>query len=626
MRSNLDETSVSGVQSQTSSIPLVDPKLVAETFEQQQQVRAYYSVSPVLDVDRYEIQGEDRALVLGVRELDQGGILEGDRNWNNLHTVYTHGNGVIAAFANQRPAGNDTEQPGIQFAEGQQANQNALTELYPDGYETRVYFGEESPDYSIVGKTGDSPSVELDLGNAAADDEGRLVTYDGDGGVDAGSFARKLMYAVRFGDPNFVLSERVNENSKVLYYREPLERVEKLAPWLTLDEDPYPAVIDGKIVWIIDGYTTTDRYPLAQRESFEEMTDDSLDNGTTFGALPTDEINYMRNAVKVTLDAYDGTVNLYAWDETDPILQAWRGAFPGTVQDKEDIPEGVMEHLRYPEDLFKAQRYQFARYHVTDPGDFYQGNDRWEVPEDPEAANQYQPPYRMFVNQPDGAGSAFSLTSVFVPRAKNNLAAFVSVNSDATSDQYGEMNVLQLPNEQTPGPGLIKNTMTTSENVRRELLAFQSGGSKPIYGNLLTLPVQDGLMYVQPVYATRELSEASFPDLEFVIVSYGGKVGIGDTLGDALADMLGVDPDAPPVVEPDPEPDPDDGDPDPEPGNKAQQIRALLADAQAAFDAAEAAFREGNTVRWAKKMDEASDLVDRAVALSEQRDTQPPTP
>ncbi len=623
---DVDNTSVSGVEAETSSVPLVDPKLVAQTFEQQQQVRAYYSVSPVLDVDRYDIDGEERALVLGVRELDQTGIVESDRNWSNLHTVYTHGNGVIAAYANQRPESNETEQAGIQWAEGQQANQNALTELYPDGYENRVYFGEESPNYSIVGKAGDSPSVELDLGNAANEDEGETTTYDGEGGVEVGSFARQLMYAVRFGDPNFVLSERVNENSEVLYYREPLERVEKLAPWLTLDEDPYPAVIDGRIVWIIDGYTTTDRYPLAQRESFEEMTDDSLDDGNVFGTLPTDEINYMRNAVKVTLDAYDGSVNLYAWDETDPILQAWRGAFPGTVQDKEDIPEGVMEHLRYPEDLFKAQRYQFARYHVTDPGDFYQGNDRWEVPEDPEAANQYQPPYRMFVNQPDGAGDAFSLTSVFVPRGKNNLAAFVSVNSDATSDNYGSIDVLQLPNENTPGPGLIKNEMTTSENVRNELLAFQSGGSKPIYGNLLTLPVQDGLMYVQPVYATRELSDASFPDLEFVIVSYGGEVGIGETLGEALADVLGVDPSAQPEPEPVPEPEPGGGDPDPDPGTKAQQIRALLAEAQAAFDAAEAAFREGNTVRWAKKMDEASDLVDRAVALSEQRDTQPPTP
>jgi hypothetical protein len=227
----------------------------------------------------------------------------------------------------------------------------------------------------------------------------------------------------------------------------------------------------------------------------------------------------------------------------------------------------------------------------------------------------------------DGAGDdqAYSLTSVYVPRGKSNLASFVSVGSDATDEEsYGRIKVLQLPNEQTSGPGQVANDMTTDESVREELLAFQSGGSKPIYGNLLTLPVGDGLMYVQPVYATRELSDASFPELQFVIVSYGGEVGIGETLREALADVLGVDASAP---DPEPQPDPDPnggGEPDPDPGSKADQIRALLVQAQAAFDAAEAAFREGDTVRWAKKLEEAGELVDRAVAISERRPTAPP--
>ena len=556
--------------------------------------------------------------MLGVRELDQGGILEGDRNWNNLHTVYTHGNGVIAAFANQRPRDNETERGGIQWAEGQQANEDAITKLFPEGYENRVYYGEQSPDYSIVGKVGGGPDVELDLGSAGTDDEGETTTYDGEGGVEVDSLLDELLYAVKFGDPNFLLSERVNENSKVLYYRQPLERVEKLAPWLTLDEDPYPAVIDGRIVWIIDGYTTTDRYPLAQKESFEEMTDDSLDDGSQFGTLPTDEINYMRNAVKATVDAYDGSVNLYAWDEADPILQAWRGAFPGTVQDREDIPDSLLEHLRYPEDLFKVQRYQFARYHVTEANDFYQGNDRWEVPQDPEAPGNYQPPYRMFVQQPGETGQSFELTSVFVPRGKNNLASFVSVNSDASSDRYGEMKVLQLPNEQTPGPGLIANEMTTSENVRTELLAFQSGGSKPIYGNLLTLPVQDGLMYVQPVYAIRELSDASFPELEFVIVSYGDQVGIGTTMTEALADALGVDPDTASPAGDTGDGGGDSGGEDQPSGDTAAQIRDLLSRAQVAFDEADAALADRDTVTWAQKMEEARELVERAVGLADE--------
>ncbi len=605
----------------TSSVPLVDPKLVRQTFEQQQQVRAYYSVAPVLDVDRYTLDGEKRALVLGVRELDQSGISEGDRNWSNLHTVYTHGNGVIAAYANQRNADNTTEEVEIQWAEGQQANEDALSSLFPDGYESRVYYGEESPDYSIVGKSGDSPDVELDLGSATDGGEGETTTYDGEGGVEIGGLLNQVLYAVKFGDPNFILSERVNDNSKVLYYREPLERVEKLAPWLTLDEDPYPAVVDGRIVWIVDGYTTTDRYPLAQRESFEEMTDDSLAEGTEFGALPTDEINYMRNAVKATVDAYDGSVNLYAWDEEDPILEAWRGAFPGTVQDREDIPDSLLEHMRYPEDLFKVQRYQFGRYHVTDANDFYQGNDQWEVPEDPEVADRYQPPYRLFVD--DGTGEErFSMTSTYVPRGKNNLAAFVSVGADATDpDSYGELQVLQLPNEQTPGPGQVANEMTTSDNVRQALLAFQSGGAVVNYGNLLTLPVDDGLMYVQPVYATRELSDASFPELQFVIVKYGDSVGIGPTMREALADVLNVDPGTAPV---DTEPEPEEpgggggGDGDGQPASIAERIQTLLGQAQTAFDQAEAAQADGNSVRWARKVEEAQGYINEAVRLSEQ--------
>ena len=207
------------------------------------------------------------------------------------------------------------------------------------------------------------------------------------------------------------------------------------------------------------------------------MTDDSLASDTAFGTLPTDEINYMRNAVKATVDAYDGSVNLYAWDESDPILKAWRGAFPGTVQDKDEIPDALLEHLRYPEDQFKVQRYQFARYHVTNAGDFYQGNNRWAVPQDPYAPGQYQPPYRLFVNEDERAAD-FSLTSTYVPSGKSNLAAFVSVNADATdADSYGKMRVLQLPNEQTPGPGQVANDMATDQDVRDALLEFSAGGS-----------------------------------------------------------------------------------------------------------------------------------------------------
>ncbi|GGD28290.1 UPF0182 family protein [Nocardioides daphniae] len=609
----------------TSSVPLVDPKLVSPTFEQQQQVRAYYTVPDVLDVDRYTLDGQERALVLGVRELDQSGLAESDRNWANLHTVYTHGSGMIAAYANQRPADDGSQAEAIQWAEGQEAGQKALSELSDEPFEQRVYFGETSPSYSVVGKSGeDGKDVELDLPRG---EEGSspTSTYDGEGGVPVGSAFNRLLYAVKYGEPNFLLSGRIYDDSKILYDRNPRRMVEKVAPWLTVDSDPYPVVVDGRIQWVLDGYTVTDKYPLSQKESFEDMIDDSLQDDLGFQTLPTDEINYVRNAVKATVDAYDGTVKLYAWDEEDPILKVWRNVFPGTVLDKDEIPEALVSHLRYPEDLFKAQRYQFARYHVTDPKDWYAGNNRWEVPNDPNVENSQQPPYRLFAN-PQGdedpnAEQIWSLTSVYVPRDKNNLAAFVSVNSDATSSDYGKIQVLELSDERTNGPVQVANEIASDEDVRDELFSFDQGGINPRYGNLLTLPVGDGLMYVQPLYAARDASESSYPILSFVLVSYGGNVGIAPTLRGAIADVLGVDDSGPtPSGSGDGGKGGDKGgDQPPASGTVNQQIRSLLAQAEKQFAAADKAQRDGDTVAWAEAIEKAKELVNEAVELSEKK-------
>ena len=370
----------------TDGIPLVDPQIVSEIFEQQQQVRAYYSVPNVLDVDRYEIDGKDRAVVLGVRELDQSGLAEGDQNWSNLHTAYTHGNGVIAAYANQRPEDDSVQQTGIQWAEGQEADEDALTRLAGPRTATRRASTSASRARPTASSASDPAGRRSSSTCRAGDrsDEEVATTYDGAAGVPIGNIFSQLLYAVRFSEPNLLLSSRVHENSKILYDRNPRQMVEKVAPWLTVDSDPYPAVVDGRIQWILDGYTVTDKYPLSQRESLEEMTDDSLQENTGFQTLPTDEINYLRNSVKATVDAYDGTVTLYEWDEEDPILQAWEEVFPDVVQPKDDIPDALMEHLRYPEDLFKAQRFQFQRYHETSASAWFEGSSRWEVPSDPQ--------------------------------------------------------------------------------------------------------------------------------------------------------------------------------------------------------------------------------------------------
>ncbi|WP_205471106.1 UPF0182 family protein [Nocardioides sp. SYSU D00038] len=629
-----DPENTPALQTKLSSVPLVDPQLVRRTFEQNQQLKSYYTVADVLDVDHYEIGGNDRALVLGVRELNQSGIPDADRNWSNLHTVYTHGNGIIAAFANQRnaensatsTAGGGTEDDRTQWAEGNGANENDLGEAV-GSYESRIYYGEGSPDYSVVGKAdADSRDVELDLGRTPIDTEGgdddstedtEATTFDGDGGVEVGSTFRKLLYAIRFGEPNFLLSGRVNDNSQVLYHRTPRERVEKVAPWLSIDSDAYPVIVDGRIQWVLDGYTTTDRYPGAERESFETMTDDALQDETGLRTLPTDEINYMRNAVKATVDAYDGSVKIYAWDEEDPLLQAWRSAFPDVVEPRSEIPDELLEHLRYPEDLFKVQRYQYARYHVTDAEDFYAANNRWEVPVDPNSEDHLQPPYRMFVDQ-DGT-ETWSLTSTFVPYRRNNLAAYVSVDSDATQDSYGTMRVLEVSGEQIEGPGQVANTLTADTDVTERLAPFRLNG-RVTYGNLLTIPIDDRLMYVEPVYASRSTTDSAYPILRYVLVSFNDKVGIGTTLVEAIGDAIGED-----ISEPDPQPEPGGepdpgGEPEPEPGTPEQRIRDLLNEAQEHFDEADAALAEGDLAGYQAAIEDAEAALAEALDLADARD------
>ncbi len=616
------------VLAQLGTTPVVDPLQVRETFQQRQRIRAYYSLPAVLDVDRYVIDGQEVPLVLGVRELDQSGIQASDQNWSNLHTEYTHGEGLIAAYGNRIDV-TDQANGRIVWAEGIRGEDTEgssdLTNL--EKFETRVYFGEQSPTYSIVGKV-DADAKDVELGLPSSNDEAgerRTTTYDGKGGVKVGSGFNQLMYAIKFGEPNFLLSGRVNSNSKVLYNRTPLERVEKVAPWLTVDGDPYPAVIDGRIQWIIDGYTTTDRYPNAQRESFDSMIDDSLQQETGLQTLPTDEINYMRSAVKATVDAYDGTVKLYQWDENDPILKTWMKVFPDSVTPKDEISDGLAAHLRYPEDLFKVQRYQLAKYHVENAGEFYSGNNRWEVPEDPNASRAvFQPPYRLFSTGVDDTKD-WSLTSVFKPRgAQNTLTSYLQVNSDATSPGFGKLRLLEMADENTPGPGQVANEMQGNDAVAKLLQQYRvAGATPPRFGNLLTLPVNGGLIYIQPVYAARSATSA-FPILQYVIVKYGSAVGIDRDLPSALADALGVELDgAETPVDPTPgEETPGEETPEEPDLTIDQQIAAELVKADDAFKAAEEAQAKGETVEWARQLEIAQTAVEEAVKLADQRDAE----
>jgi uncharacterized membrane protein (UPF0182 family) len=591
-------------------------------------VRGYYSVPTVLDVDHYPINGEQRDVVVAARELHLDGLPDAQKKWTNEHTVYTHGYGMIAAYGNQRNAQNepvDNDGEPI-WAEQNIPPQGELTDLSPDGYRPQIYFGENSPNYSIVGKAPGGEDVELDIPQGSGEPgESRRSTYDGKDGVSVGGLFHKLLYAAKFGDANILLSSRVNENSRVLYDRSPRERVQKVAPWLTVDSDALPAVVDGKIVWILDGYTVTDRYANSEKRSMEDMTSDAINPRSTYATLPTDNINYIRNAVKATVDAYDGTVTLYEWDTDDPILQTMEKAFPDLVRPRSDIPQELMEHLRYPEDMFKVQRNILAEYHVEDADSFFADTDRWEVPTDPSNTGRRQPPYRLSVATETGGDPVFSLTSVYTPFKKQNLASFISVGADATDpDTYGDFDILRLPdNTQVPGPSQIANQFASDDLIANRLQAFRRVGAKIEYGNLLTLPVGGGLLYVQPLYTSRASGEGSYPALRFVMVSFGKEVGIGNTLAVALDDVLRQSGDdegssgssGEKQGEGDQKPDQNGGGAS-EGGGLPDSAVTLLERADAKFQKAEDALKKGDLQAYAKAVKQGQRLVEQALAES----------
>lgn len=590
------------------STRLLDPTLIAPAFEQLQQVRGYYTVQDTLDVDRYKLDGsaQPQDIIIAAREINLDGLQDSQRNWANDHTVYTHGYGVIAARGNKRgPQGEPV------WVEKDIPPVGDLKLTTPP----RIYFGEKTPSYSIVGQPKGKAPVEVDIprgGESGGDDKANATqnTYDGKGGVPIGNVFNKLLYTFKFAEPNIFLSSRVNSASKILYDRQPRDRVKKVAPWLTVDGDTYPAVVDGRVVWIVDAYTTSNSYPYSQHSSLREATDDTLTQGQSQAALPTDQVNYMRNSVKAVVDAYDGTVKLYQWDTKDPVLKTWMKVFPDVVIPKGEIKQSLMEHLRYPVDLFKVQRYILREYHVTDAQTFYEGGERWKVPEDPAgSSSSLQPPYYLSVTRPGETEPQFSLTTVYLPNSRQNLASFVSVNSEATSDDYGTMQILQLPSDtQLDGPSQIANRFSSDRGVTQALLQFRQSDAQVLNGNLLTLPVGDGLLYVQPVYIRRSAAEGTYPVLQFVAATFGEDVGFGQTLDEALRVALGLEPGSTPSDDSGSAPPPSSDDS----GSKTKTTSQYLADASKAYNDAQDALKKGDLATYQAKINAMNDAIEKA--------------
>jgi uncharacterized membrane protein (UPF0182 family) len=515
-----------------SNIRLMDPNVLSATFRQLQQIKPYYTFPESLDIDRYKVNGVQRDTVVAVRELNLPG--NPSRNWINDHLVYTHGFGFVAAFGNVRDADGKPS-----FLVGDLPPTKGL-----GTFEPRVYFGENVPDYSIVGGTKTGTPVELDYPDDASANGQKNVTYAGSGGVPVGSLFNRLVFAVKYQEQRIVLSNLINKDSKILFVRSPRDRVAKVAPWLTLDGDPYPAIVDGRIIWIIDGYTTSAGYPYSRKTTLSGATTDALTTNSSSITAQTDtSINYIRNSVKATVDAYDGTVSLYQWDTTDPVLKTWSKAFPNTVKPKSAISADLLAHIRYPEDLFRVQRDILSSYHVTTASAFYGGQDFWRVPTDPSTFGGNagaQPPYYLTLQMPGATKPSFSLTTPFVPvGGRQNLSAFASVISDP-GPNYGKLTVLQLPRSTNiAGPSQVASNFEAKPVIANSLSLLRQGGSDVVLGNLLTLPVGGGLLYVQPVYVRATANTASYPLLQKVLVSFGDQIGFDDTLKGALDQVFG---------------------------------------------------------------------------------------
>ena len=593
-----------------NGLRLMDPAVVSATFQQLQQVKGFYQFPDQLSVDRYRLPSggsTPQDVVVAVRGM--GGPPQGQGNWINTHLVYTHGFGFVGAKADAVGNGGNPE-----FVE---------SDIPPHGqlgpFEPRVYFGPMEETYAIVGGPPGRPGQELDYPFENASGQ-KNYTYNGSGGVPVGSPLNRVLYAVKFRELNILLSGAINGYSKILYDREPLARVAKVAPWLTLDGSPYPVVANGRILWVVDGYTTTDLYPYSERIGMPQATSTSQTPNGSIAGSQAGNINYIRNSVKAVVDAYTGSVTLYQWGPSDPMLRTWMNAFPGVVKPGRDIPAYLRPHLRYPPDLFEVQRQILAKYHVTNPQSFYGGQNFWTVPNDPtgRAINSglSQPPYYLTMTMPGYRQQPqFSLTTAMAQKARPNLAAYMAVDSNPQSG-YGTIRVLQLPQAAAIlGPQQVQNNFETDPVASKELSLFRQGGSTVIKGNLVSLPLGGGLLYEEPIYieAAGGSSAGSYPTLKRVFVFYDGQVGYGVSVQGALAQVFtGL-------------PSVGQGPPSGS-GAVSAIVRKYLQQAEQDYATAQAALRGGNFTAYGQAIASMKQALDNAQQAAGARSGATPTP
>ncbi len=482
------------------NVRLWDPKIVTQSYRQLQIIRPYYDFVDV-DIDRYEIDGRKRQVLISARELDVNQLDAQAQNWVNTHLVFTHGYGVAMSPVNE----SDTRGLPDFIVKNIPPESSAGIEIS----QPAIYFGEKTGDYVVVGTSEANQEFDYPVG-----DENQYTTYEGDAGVEVGGFVRRVVFALRFGASQILFSQYIDPESRVLFDRDISTRIAKIAPWIWQDGDPYPVVVDGRIIWVIDGYTRSDMYPYSQ---------------------PFNGTSYMRNAVKVTVDAYDGTTTIYGFDETDPILKAWGEVFPDLITPASEIPAEIAEHFRYPEGLFRMQAEVYKNYHMTDARVFYNKEDSWWLPGENTEQGAMEPFY-VLSRLPGEPAEDFQMIIPFTPRNRDNMIGWMAAKSDP--EDYGKRVVYQFPKQKVIlGPEQVGARINQDETISPQISLWSQRGSQVILGNMLVIPLRDSIVYIQPLYLQAE--QAAIPQLTRVLVVYADKVEMAPDLETALLQVFG---------------------------------------------------------------------------------------
>ncbi len=488
------------------NVRIWDDQPLGTTYGQLQEIRLYYDFVDV-DIDRYMINGELRQVMLSGRELNYGAVSATAKSWVNQHLQYTHGYGLTMSPVNVVT----TEGlPDLWIQDIPPESKVGLEVTRPE-----IYFGELTNHYVLV-RTG---AEEFDY---PVGDQNAYTRYAGDGGVGIGALWKKLTFAAYFGSVDMILSNYLEDETKILLRRNIRERVHTLVPFLEVDSDPYLVLHEGRLVWMLDAYTSSNRYPYSE----------SVRNG---------RFNYLRNSVKIVVDAYHGAVEFYVADTDDPLIKTYSKVFEGVFRSMDEMPADLRDHVRYPVDFFNVQAGKYMAYHMQDPTVFYNKEDMWTLPKE-QYDGQTRPmqSYYLIMKLPEEDSAEFVLLVPFSPTNKDNMISWLAARSDG--GDYGKLILYQFPKQKLIfGPRQIESRIDQVPEISEQLTLWNQGGSRVVRGNLLVIPIEDSLMYVEPLYLQAETSE--LPELKRVIVSYENRIAMETTLDLALAKVFGVVPD-----------------------------------------------------------------------------------